>query len=128
LPPLSWGIHHLFRIFLLLGAVALSLGLVGVYQHLRSVDDGAGFTWTNVAFFTFTLFLADATLYENLGTFPPALEVARFLAPLATAAGIADAVGSLFTAQWEARRSRLQRGHVVVCGSTTTGRAVVDKL
>ena len=126
--PLRMLFRHLFATFVILGVVALGLGFAGLYQHLRYGPESAHFTWANVFFYTITLFLADTTVFENYGKYPVTLEIARFLAPLATAAGIADAAGALFAHRWETFRARHRRGHVVVCGTTPTARAIIDWL
>ena len=121
-----WLRRHLLGTFLWLGLVALVLGLIGMYQHLSA--DPEAFTWANVVFFTVTLFLADGTVFEDGGTYPPALEIARFLAPTATAVGLADAASTLFARRFERFRARHARDHIVVCGSGPTASALVDKL
>ncbi|MEX5634312.1 NAD-binding protein [Parafrankia sp. FMc2] len=121
-----WLRRHLLGLFGVLGLIAMALSLIGTYQHFAATPET--FTWANVVFFASTLFLADGTMFEGGGQFPPALEVARFLAPLATAVGVADAVSTLFAHRFERFRARHARRHVVVCGSGPTASALVDKL
>ncbi|EFC82405.1 NAD-binding protein [Parafrankia sp. EUN1f] len=123
---LRWLRRHLLSMFVVLGLIALALSLIGTYQHFAATPES--FTWTNVVFFASTLFLADGTMFEGGGQFPPALEIARFLAPLATAVGVADAASTLFAHRFEQFRARHARRHVVVCGSGPTASALVDKL
>jgi hypothetical protein len=127
LRPLRVVSRHLFGTFVLLGLIALGLGIHGLQEHFSSLGSG-DVSWPNVFFFTFTLFFADSTVFQEFGRYPVTLEIARFLAPLATAAGLADAAGTLFARRWEAYRARHQHDHVVVCGMTATARALVDKL
>lgn len=121
-----WLRRHLLGCFLVLGAVALGFGLVGMYQHFHA--DPETFTWANVIFFSATLFFADGTVFEEPGTYPAALEVARFLAPLATAVGVADAASTLFAHRFERFRARHAHRQVVVCGTGATASALVDRL
>ncbi|CAI7978558.1 TrkA-N domain protein [Frankia sp. Hr75.2] len=121
-----WLRRHLLGTFLVLGLIALVLSLIGSYQHFSAEPET--FTWANVIFFASTLFLADGTMFENGGQFPPALEIARFLAPLATAVGVADAASTLFAHRFERFRARHAHRHVIVCGTGPTASALVDKL
>ncbi|WP_236705771.1 NAD-binding protein, partial [Frankia sp. ACN1ag] len=86
------------------------------------------FNWPNIVFFTATLFLADGTVFQDGGRYPVALEIARFLAPLATAVGVADGVSTIFAQRFERFRARHARHHVIVCGTGPTASALVDKL
>lgn len=121
-----WLRHHLLGVFAVLGVVAFTLGLVGTYREFRA--DPQTFSWANVVFFTATLFIADGTIFQNLGHYPLSLEIARFLAPIATTVGVADAVSTVFAQRFERFRARRARRHVVVCGTGPTASALVDKL
>jgi len=121
-----WLRHHLLGVFAVLGVVAFSLGLVGTYQEFHA--DPKAFSWANVVYFAATLFIADGTVFQNLGHYPLPLEIARFLAPIATTVGVADAVSAVFAQRFERFRARRARRHVVVCGTGPTASALVDKL
>ncbi|WP_261567395.1 NAD-binding protein [Frankia gtarii] len=121
-----WLRRHLLGTFAVLGVIAFSLGLIGMYRQFRS--EPAMFNWPNIVFFTATLFLADGTVFQNGGRYPLALEIARFLAPVATAVGVADGVSTIFAQRFERFRARHARHHVIVCGTGPTASALVDKL
>ncbi|CAJ65310.1 MULTISPECIES: NAD-binding protein [Frankia] len=121
-----WLRRHLLGTFAVLGVIAFSLGLIGMYRHFRS--EPAMFSWPNIVFFTATLFLADGTVFQDGGKFPLTLEIARFLAPVATAVGVADGVSTIFAQRFERFRARHARHHVIVCGTGPTASALVDKL
>ncbi len=112
--------RHLLALFVLVGVVAFGLGVLGMRAFLGSaVAQRAGYmpTWANTLYFAGTLFLADSTPFQNFTTYPATLEVARFLAPVATSLGLAKAVGALFAGQLRAWRARHCHDHVVVCGA-----------
>ncbi len=121
-----WLRRHLLGTFAVLGVIAFSLGLLGMYRQFR--HEPAMFNWPNIVFFTATLFLADGTVFQGGGRYPVALEIARFLAPLATAVGVADGVSTIFAQRFERFRARHARHHVIVCGTGPTASALVDKL
>ncbi|CAO5189984.1 K+ transport system, NAD-binding component [Frankia sp. AiPs1] len=121
-----WLRHHLLAVFAVLGVVAFALGLVGTYRHFHANPET--FTWSNVVFFAATLFIADGTVFQDQGQYPLPLEIARFLAPIATTVGVADAVSTVFAQRFERFRARRARYHVIVCGSGPTATALVDRL
>ncbi|MCM3886405.1 NAD-binding protein [Frankia sp. R82] len=121
-----WLRHHLLAVFAVLGIVAFTLGLIGAYRKFHA--DPHTFSWPNVVFFAATLFIADGTIFQDLGHYPLSLEIARFLAPIATAVGVADAVSTVFAQRFERFRARRARYHVVVCGSGPTVTALIDRL
>ncbi|WP_163548904.1 NAD-binding protein [Candidatus Frankia nodulisporulans] len=121
-----WLRHHLLGAFAVLGIIAFTLGLIGAYREFHA--DPATFSWPNVVFFAATLFIADGTIFQNLGHYPLSLEIARFLAPIATAVGVADAVSTVFAQRFERFRARRACHHVVVCGCGPTATALVDRL
>jgi hypothetical protein len=123
---LGWLRRHLLSAFVVLGIVAFGLGFVGIRQQLRASP--TTFTWANVVYYDGTLFLADPTIVQNVGTMPITLEIARFLAPIATAIGLADAASTLFVRRFERFRARHAHRHAVVCGSGPTATSLVDKL
>ncbi|CAO5247366.1 NAD-binding protein [Frankia sp. AgKG'84/4] len=121
-----WLRHHLLGVFAVLGVIAFTLGLIGMYRLFKATP--ASFSWPNVVYFTATLFLLDGNVFQDGGQFPLTLEIARFLAPLATAVGVADAVSTVFAQRFERFRARRARHHVVVCGTGPTASALVDRL
>jgi TrkA-N domain/RyR domain len=123
---LGWLRRHLLSAFVVLGVIAFGLGFAGIRQQLRASP--TTFTWANVVYYDGTLFLADPTVVQNAGTMPVTLEIARFLAPVATAIGLADAASTLFARRFERFRARHARRHAVVCGSGPTATSLVDKL
>ncbi|MGF7234761.1 MAG: RyR domain-containing protein [Frankia sp.] len=113
--------RHLLALFVLVGIVAYGLGVLGMREFLLAQQaqrpPGGTFTWANALYFAGTLFIADTTPFQNFTTYPATLEVARFLAPVATSLGLAKAVGALFAGQLRAWRARHCHDHVVVCGA-----------
>ncbi|WP_239377042.1 NAD-binding protein [Frankia sp. Cj5] len=113
----------LWLAFCVLFTAAAILGAWGLAQLSRAADQcppphaqPCGYTTTDIIYFDAQLFLLGAEPLQDGGPFPLPLEVARFLAPLATAYGVAVSVWDLFTdrrRRWTARRAR---EHAVVIG------------
>ncbi|WP_322748460.1 MULTISPECIES: NAD-binding protein [unclassified Frankia] len=125
----------LWPAFCVLFTVAAILGAWGLAQLSRSADQcpppasaPCGYTAADVVYFDAQLFLLGAEPLQNGGPFPLPLEFARFLAPLATAYGVAVSVWNLLTDRrhrWMARRAR---DHAVVIGDDLFAMTLVRRL
>jgi RyR domain len=116
----TWVGRHVVGLFVAVGAAAYVLGVVGMRAYLGSLQrqnpPEATLTWPNALYFAGTMFVGDTTPFQGFGRYPVTLELARFLAPLATTIGLAKAAGAIFAEQVGGWRARHSRGHVVVCG------------
>ena len=114
-------------LFALAGVLALVLGFVGLDQYLA----GQGVTDRdplNLLYGTLQLFVLGSDPLEGGTEFPPALQVARFVAPIVTLYAFAEAARVLLAAEMRRLRARRSRGHVVVCGDTSAARTLAHRL
>jgi len=106
----------------LLAVTAFGLGYAGFAIHFggeRSVAD--------VAYLSLQLFTVESG--NSAGPSPPvALEIARFLAPMATAYALGRALVRVFHDEIERWRLSRRTGHTVVIGLGWLGLALVEKL
>ncbi|MEM7274245.1 MAG: NAD-binding protein [Actinomycetota bacterium] len=104
-----------------LGAIGLSeaVGDDPAYQDARFVD---------VLYFTAQLFVLGSEPLDGPGPFPVTLEIARFLAPLATALAIVEAVYVVVRDRVDDWRSARRSGHAIVAGDTDLGWALAGRL
>ena len=108
---LQWG---------LIVAAALTaavLGFVGFLEYLPRQEGFKQATVLDIAYYTAQLFVLDPAPLGEPGSYPPALQIARFLAPIATIVAVVRTVLILArdrARQWSAARAR---GHVIVAGN-----------
>ncbi|WP_329342218.1 RyR domain-containing protein [Streptomyces sp. NBC_00663] len=110
-----------------LAAAGMVLGWFGFRTYLEGHPEfGHGFF--DLLYYSCQLFVLDADPLNGAGSLPWALEVARFLAPLATLSALVEAVRLLGAD--ELRRLRLARleGHSVVCGAGNTAQMLTARL
>jgi hypothetical protein len=105
-----------------IAVVAFSLGWIGYRRVLPP-----GFQWTDPIYNTVALFVL------NFNVAPPSslnvpLDLARFLAPVATGLAGFTAVYTLFREQLRELRIRRWKSHVVVCGLGYKGFTFVQRL
>ncbi|WP_166793585.1 MULTISPECIES: RyR domain-containing protein [unclassified Frankia] len=116
-PPAGWR-----RLCLLAAVSAFSLGMVGLWQLSRS--PGAGLSATDIAYGSLGLFFVQPPDLPNDVGLPISFEIARFLAPAATAYVLADTL----VKPMAALQATLSRGHAVICGSGPTALAFAERL
>jgi TrkA-N domain len=114
--------------FALVGVVAFGLGLWGMTWYLPNHNSATPATFWNSLYGTFQLFLIDSAPIQNGGPFPPPLEIARFLAPLATLSGVVGTTRALLADRLRARAARRAVGHTVVCGPPEVAELLADRL
>ncbi|MEZ5171680.1 MAG: NAD-binding protein [Acidimicrobiia bacterium] len=107
-----------------LAVVALVLGYVGFREY--SDAQGAGWTVGDVLYRDVQLLALESGSVE--GDVPWALDVARFLAPVAAGFAVVSALLFIFRDQLEAVRIARLRGHVVVCGAGRKGSLAIRSL
>jgi len=109
-------------LLVLLAVTAFSLGYAGFAAHFggeRSIAD--------MAYLSLQLFTVESG--NSAGPSPPVtLEIARFLAPMATAYALGRALVRVFHDEIEHWRLRRRTGHTVVIGLGWLGLALVEKL
>ena len=101
-------------VFAVVAVAAFALGYAGLDDYLRGQP---GHSVLNLIYYDLQLFVLDSAPLQAGGPFPPALEVARFAAPAATAYALAAAVQAILARQLELLRMRRARGHSIVCGA-----------
>jgi voltage-gated potassium channel Kch len=101
-------------VFVVVAVVAFALGYAGLDDYLGG-QPGHGVL--DLIYYDLQLFVLDSAPLQAGGPFPPALEVARFAAPAATAYALAAAVQAILARQLELLRVRRARGHTIVCGA-----------
>ncbi len=109
--------------------VALVLGYVGIARFVDQLpSDSVGRDFWDVVYYDMQLFVLGSSPLDRAGPYPPALAVARFLAPAASLYAIFEATRALFAdqaRQWWWRSVR--RGHVIVTGDSSTAVALIDR-
>ncbi len=113
----------LWLMFSVLFLVAAFLGAWGLAQLTRPAQEcpppsaqPCGYTAADIAYFDAQLFLLGSEPLQDGGPFPLPLELARFLAPFATAYGVTVSVWNIFVDRRHRRAARRARGHAVVVG------------
>ncbi|GIF10347.1 NAD-binding protein [Actinoplanes teichomyceticus] len=114
-------------VFALIGAAALVLGYVGLDEYLREGAPGSRDP-LNLAYGTIQLFVLGSDPLEGGTRFPPALQIARFAAPVVTLYAVVEAGRLLLATEMRRWRARRARGHVVVCGDTSVARTLAERL
>ncbi|MEV0897349.1 NAD-binding protein [Actinoplanes sp. NPDC049802] len=114
-------------VFALAGVLALVLGFVGLDQYLaqQGVTDRDPL---NLLYGTLQLFVLGSDPLEGGTEFPPALQVARFVAPIVTLYAFAEAARVLLASEMRRLRARRSRRHVVVCGDSSVARTLAHRL
>lgn len=123
----------MFRWYVLgaLAAAAIVCGIVGMSEYLPTLTQPqAGGkhhpTWSDVVYNTLRLFVLDGP-DMNHGV-PPALDVARFLAPIVFGSAGLAAISAVFQERLQQMRIPFMRRHVVVCGLGYVGSVFVRNL
>ncbi|MBG0559949.1 NAD-binding protein [Actinoplanes aureus] len=115
-------------VFALIGVLALVLGFFGLDQYLARGDDPAARDPLNLMYGTLQLFVLGADPLEGGTDFPPALQIARFAAPIVTLYAVVEAARLLLSSELRRLRARRSSGHVVVCGDTSVARTLAHRL
>jgi hypothetical protein len=109
--------------FGVIGAVAFVLGLVGI-RRLHYSD-----SWWDTFYYTLQLYVLGSDPLQNpQPDISPALQAARFMAPMFTIGAVVETTRVLFAGELRKFRSRTARRHAVVCGDTPFAQALADQL
>jgi hypothetical protein len=106
-----------------LTVVSLAAGYIGLNDFLH-LSISYHHSPLDLLYYDLQLFLLAAGPVNQGGPFPWLLELARFTAPAATVYALVEAARLLFADEIRRLRTRRMRGHVIVCGSTPTARAL----
>lgn len=115
-------------VFAVIGVLALILGYIGLDQYLAEGDDPGARDPFNLMYGTLQLFVLGADPLETATEFPPALQIARFAAPIVTLYAVVEAARLLLSSELRRLRARRASGHVVVCGDTSVARTLAYRL
>ena len=115
--------------FVTLGLAALSafLGYTGLAEYVCASPEFCGAGPVDLAYYTAQLFVFDSAPV-GAGPFPPALQVALFLAPLTTLLAVVLTVARLFRDWIRSERFRRSRGHVIVIGNEPSASLLARRL
>lgn len=123
---LKWFREHLYWVLISLGITASVLGFVGFRQYdslnagLVHYDVGSTL-WRSAQ-----LFVWESGALP--GDVPAPLQVARFLAPLATLGALLALAREYLERRYSLWRARRRAGHVVVCGVGRKGHGLIRSL
>lgn len=112
------GLFARWLIVLVIAVVALVLGLIGLNQYLshQKAPAAYGRSWLDILYYDLQLFVFNSAPAQGLGPFPPALQIARFLAPLTTVLAGLETVRLLLGEQFRRWASATAVKHAVVTG------------
>ncbi|WP_432837918.1 RyR domain-containing protein [Dactylosporangium sp. CA-092794] len=114
--------------FLATAVLALLLGFWGLEWHSRSATYNLGRSFWDLAYYDLQLFVLGSAPLDSAGPFPWPLQVARFLAPMATIYALFEAARVVFASEWRRMGQRRKAGHTIVVGETPVADAMVDGL
>jgi voltage-gated potassium channel Kch len=105
-------------IVLVIAAVALILGYIGLRQYLshQKAPAAYGAGWADILFYDVQLFVFNAAPTQGPGPFPLALGIARFLAPATTVLAGVETLRLLLGEQLRRWVSAWASGHAIVTG------------
>jgi voltage-gated potassium channel Kch len=107
--------------------IAALLGYFGMSARLVGQTDYADNLWDRL-YYTAQLFVLGSPPLDNGGSLPPALQIARFLAPAVTVYAVIEAVRLLFAAELVRLRARWSGRHAVICGDGLIADALTVRL
>jgi voltage-gated potassium channel Kch len=110
----------------LLAIITLVSGYVGFAQYVRE-HRAYGASAPDILYDILQLFVLSPNPLQDGGYIPPALQVARFTAPLLTLIAFIETARLLLTDKLRLLRTRRAQGHVVVCGDSSAARALVSR-
>lgn len=119
-------------LFAALAVVSLVLGYIGLHRYTgaltgppkRLPPPGHG----DLIYYDIELFLVQSTPLANGGPIPWALQTARFSAPCVSLYAAIELLIASSAGRIRRVRTRLNRGHIVVCGATHAAEVLVDRL
>lgn len=114
---LRWWRLYQWQVFGGVIVIAFVLGVIGFKQYLAEEEKIT--TWWDYLYFAGQLFFNKEGAVT--GDIPWTLQVARFLAPLATIFAVLKALAAVFARQLDQTRAYFARRHVVVCGLSRKG-------
>lgn len=121
--------RHFRRSWYVVGGFFLTvylLGFIGFHEHSKESLPPPGRTWLDNAYLTGQLFTLESGAVN--GAVPWKLEVARFLAPIAAAVALIQALVSSFSFLLSRLWLRWRGGHVIVGGIGEKGALLVREL
>lgn len=106
-----------------IAVLAFVLGLIGLKAY-----DNPPVDWPDAIYHSFQLFTFDSDAIANHPQVNGWLQVARFLAPVATLLAVVITVRELLGEHWRRRRIGNTHGHVIVCGESDSALALARDL
>jgi voltage-gated potassium channel Kch len=102
--------------------LAFVLGLIGLRSYQPPVD------WADAVYHSFQLFTLDSDALAGRSPVNGWMQVARFLAPVATLLAVVVTVRGLLGEHWRRRRISATTDHVIVCGQSDSALALARDL
>jgi voltage-gated potassium channel Kch len=110
----------------LLAVITFVSGYLGFAEYVH-VNKKYGDSAPDILYDILQLFVLGPNPLQEGGYIPPALQVARFTAPLLTLIAVIETARLLLTDKLRLLRTRRAQGHVVVCGDSSAARALVGR-
>jgi hypothetical protein len=120
-------VNLLRLLFAGLGLTALVLGYWGMAQLLAGGRLIGPQTW-DILYADFQLFVLEMPTLNQGESLTPALQVARFAAPMVTIYALVEAGRLIFAVEVRRLRTRRARSHAIVCGQTVLAATVARRL
>jgi hypothetical protein len=121
---LPWSVRAVFTVVAL---AAFALGLVGFKQYLQG-QNVYGHEPVDLVYYSFQLFVLDASPLQSATNLPVPLEIARFAAPAVTVYLILLTVQEVFADRLMQARIRFSRDHSILCGPYDTVQQLADQI
>jgi len=109
--------RHFGKLLVALAVVSLALGISG-FLTMDPAATVSTAVYRSVQLFYWNYFPWNTTAEAHL---PWTMEIARWLAPLATLGAIFRVAVALFHRHWDSLRASRQRGHALICGAGERG-------
>ncbi|MCX6979183.1 MAG: NAD-binding protein [Verrucomicrobia bacterium] len=116
--------RHFGVILVAIALVAMGFGTAG-FLACDAASGIATALYRSVQLFYWNYFPWNTTAEA---TIPWTLELARWLAPVATLGALSRVAMAIFHRRWDAFRARRLRGHFVICGAGDKGAALAEEL
>ncbi|GIH08694.1 hypothetical protein Rhe02_67610 [Rhizocola hellebori] len=120
-------INLLRLLFAAFGLAALICGYWGIAQLVAPHDPFGQQRW-NILYADLQLFVLETPQVPDGSSLSPAMEFARFAAPMVTIYALVEASRLIFSTEVRRLRTRRARSHAIVCGQTVFAATIARRL
>lgn len=113
--------------FGLLAVAAFGLGYLGLARYFAHADAELSHRVADLFYYDLQLFVLGSEPLDSPGPYPLPLNIARFLAPVATAYAIFETARVIVAREYRRWQLGLVKNHVVVCGESLVAQAVAAR-